>query len=132
MVRLRVVGLIIAAAAIAAEAAPPSSVTFNRDVLPILQEKCQMCHRPGQMAPMSLLTYEEARPWARAIKTKVEARDMPPWHLDKTVGIQKFVNDISLSDAQISTIVKWVDAGAPQGDPKDLPAPKTWPSDEQW
>lgn len=119
--------------AIASGQTPAASpVTFARDVAPILQEKCQTCHRPGQMAPMSLLTYEEARPWARSIKTKVAARDMPPWHIDKTVGVQKFANDISLSDRQIDTIVRWVDGGAPLGDPKDLPAPRTWPSDEQW
>src|SRR6059058_3815294 len=87
--------------------------TFAKDVAPIFQQKCQTCHRPGQMGPMSLLTYQDARPWARAIKTKVAARDMPPWHMDKTVGIQKFANDISLSEAQIATIVTWVDAGAP-------------------
>jgi hypothetical protein len=106
--------------------------TFAKDVAPIFQEKCQTCHRPGQMGPMSLITYQDARPWARSIKTKVAARDMPPWHLDKTVGIQKFVNDISLSDKQIDTIVKWVDAGAPMGDPKDLPAPKVWPVGNGW
>src|SRR5215211_7455657 len=66
----------------------PAAPTFTKDVAPIFQEKCQTCHRPGQMAPMSLLTYQDARPWARAIKTKVAARDMPPWHMDKTVGIQ--------------------------------------------
>src|SRR5947207_6346922 len=85
-----------------------------------------ICHRPGQMGPMSLLTYEDARPWARSIKAKVAARMMPPWHLDRTVGIQKFKNDISLSDDQVNTIVRWVDAGAPQGDAKDLPAPIKW------
>ena len=78
------------------------------------------------------LTFQDARPWARSIKTKVAARDMPPWHMDKTVGIQKFANDISLSDAQIETIVKWVDGGALQGDPKDTPAPVKWPEGSQW
>src|SRR5436309_3556000 len=91
--------------AVGIRAQTAATPTFAKDVAPILQEKCQTCHRPGQMAPMSLLTYEETRPWARAIKTKVAARDMPPWHLDKTVGIQKFINDISLSDAQIDTII---------------------------
>jgi hypothetical protein len=81
---------------------------------------------------MSLVTYEDARPWARSIKAKVVARDMPPWHLDKTVGIQKFKNDVSLSDAQIDTIVSWVDAGAPLGDPKDLPAAKQWADGDVW
>jgi len=102
------------------------TVTYAKDVAPILMDKCQSCHRPGQVAPMSLLTYEEARPWARAIRTKVQARMMPPWHIDKTVGIQQFKNDISLSDAQIDTIARWVDAGAPLGDPKDMPAAKTF------
>ena len=72
---------------------------------------------------MSLVTYEEARPWARSIKARVAARQMPPWHIDKSVGIQHFQNDRSLSEAQIATIVKWVDAGAPKGEMKDMPAP---------
>ena len=84
------------------------------------------------MAPMSLVTYEETRPWAKAIKQRVVTRNMPPWHLDKTVGIQQFQNDMSLSDEQISTIARWVDAGAPLGDPKDMPAPKQWPKDDGW
>ena len=107
-------------------------VTFSKDVAPILQAKCEECHRKGTAAPMSLVTYQEARPWAKAIKERVVTRQMPPWHLDKTVGIQQFANDRSLTDAQIDTIVRWVDSGAPQGDPKDLPPPKQWPSDEQW
>lgn len=81
---------------------------------------------------MSLVSYEDARPWARSIKAKVAARLMPPWYLDRTVGIQKFKNDRSLSERQIDTIIKWVDAGAPLGDAKDMPAPKAWPSDEVW
>jgi hypothetical protein len=81
---------------------------------------------------MSLATYEESRPWAKAIKERVVRRSMPPWHLDKTVGIQKFSNDRSLTEQQIALIVRWVDAGAPQGDPKDMPPPKQWPSDEGW
>ena len=73
---------------------------------------------------MSLITYEEARPWAKSIRERVATRQMPPWHIDKTVGVQKFKNDMSLTDEQIDTIVRWVDAGAPQGDPKDMPPPK--------
>src|SRR6516165_12512109 len=96
-------------------------VTFSKDVAPILQAKCQECHQPNSIAPMSLITYQDARPWARSIKERVATHQMPPWHIDKTVGIQKFKNDMSLSDDQIDTIVRWVDAGAPQGDPKDLP-----------
>jgi hypothetical protein len=107
-------------------------VTFAKDIAPILQEKCQSCHRAGSMAPMSLLTYEQVRPWAKSIKERVVSRSMPPWHLDKTVGIQEFQNDMSLSDAQIHSIASWVDAGAPLGDPQDLPAPRQWPKDDGW
>src|SRR5580692_10585188 len=109
-----------------------ASPTFAKDVAPILQASCQNCHRDGSMAPMSLVTYEETRPWAKAIKQRVVTRNMPPWHLDKTVGIQQFQNDISLTDQQISVISRWVDAGAPLGDPKDMPAPKQWPQDKGW
>src|ERR1700747_947424 len=89
--------------------------TFTKDIAPILQQRCQECHRKGSMAPMSLLTYEETRPWAKSIRQRVITRQMPPWHIDKTVGVQKFKNDISLTDEQIATVVRWVDAGAPQG-----------------
>ena len=116
----------------AAAAPAEDDPTFTRDIAPILQQKCEGCHRTGQMAPMPLVTYEEVRPWARAIRTKVVAREMPPWHLDKTVGIQKFVNDISLSDAQIATIARWVDGGAPRGAARDLPPPREWPAGERW
>jgi hypothetical protein len=109
-----------------------AAATFAQDIAPIFQEKCQVCHRPGSIAPMSLVTYEEARPWARAIRARVAAREMPPWHLDRTVGIQKFINDRSLSDDQIGAIVRWVDAGAPLGDPKDMPPPKQWPNDDRF
>src|SRR5262245_27153075 len=99
-------------------------VTFTKDVAPILQDRCQACHRPGTFAPMSLVTYEEARPWAKSIKAKVAAREMPPWFIDKNVGVQYFSNDVSLTDAQIATIVKWVDNGAPKGNPADMPPPR--------
>jgi len=107
-------------------------VTFAKDVAPILQEHCQTCHRVGAMAPMSLVTFEEVRPWAKAIERQVETRSMPPWQLDRTVGIQHYQNDPSLSDEQIDTIVRWVNAGAPLGDPKDMPSPKQWPNDNDW
>jgi hypothetical protein len=107
-------------------------VTFTKDVAPIFQAKCEECHRKGTAAPMSLVTYEEIRPWAKAIRERVIRRQMPPWHLDKTVGIQRFSNDRSLSDDQIETITRWVDSGAPMGDLKDMPAPIKWPADEQW
>jgi hypothetical protein len=107
-------------------------VTFTKDVAPILQEKCQSCHRPDTFAPMSLLTYEEARPWAKSIKQKVVAREMPPWYIDKTVGVRHFKNDVSLSDQEIATIAKWVDSGAPKGDSKDMPAPRTFDDTDKW
>ena len=116
--------------AIAADTAKPA--TFSKDVAPIFQAKCQECHQPNSIAPMSLITYQDARPWARSIKERVATRQMPPWHIDKTVGIQKFKNDMSLSDEQIDAIVRWVDAGAPQGDPKDMPPPKPLVTDNEW
>lgn len=124
---------VLAASGIAfAAEAPSRPITFTKDIAPILQERCQECHRKGTVAPMSLMTYEETRPWAKSIKEKVVTRTMPPWHIDKTVGIQHFANDRSLTDAQIETVVRWVDAGAPLGDPKDMPPPKQFPSDDQW
>ena len=107
-------------------------VTFTRDVAPIFQEKCEACHRPGSIAPMSFVSYEATRPWAKSIRERVALRQMPPWHIDKTIGIQHFKNDRSLADEQIATIVRWVDAGAPKGDPKDMPPPVKWPNDEVW
>ena len=109
-----------------------NSVTFTRDVAPIFQKSCQTCHHPGTAAPMPLLTFQDVRPWAKSIKARVVAREMPPWHLDKSVGIREFKNDISLSDADINTIVRWVDAGAPQGDPKDTPPPLTFRPETDW
>src|SRR5712691_1215934 len=116
-----------AACAIAAVAAhslyltaqTPPSPTFYKQVLPILQKNCQSCHRPGQIAPFSMLTYESTRPWARSIKTKVESRQMPPWFADTQHG--EFSNNPSLKPDEIDAIVKWVDAGAPAGDPADAP-----------
>lgn len=116
----------------AAAAAQPSAVTFTKDVAPILQRSCQTCHRPGAIAPMSLLTYQDARPWARSIRTKVTAREMPPWYVDRNVGIHKFKEDPSLTEAEIATIVAWVDAGAPQGDARDLPPARVFSDDDKW
>jgi len=109
-----------------------TQVTFAKDVAPILQRSCQNCHRPGSVAPMSLMTYEEARPWARSIKTKVSSRQMPPWDIDRNVGIQEFKNDPSLSDNEIDTIVKWVDSGAPLGNAADLPPAKVFADPRLW
>jgi hypothetical protein len=119
MVRISSLGLVLAAAACAASTAS-SNVTFSKDVLPILQKNCQGCHRPDEAAPMALLSYKDARPWAKAIKGAVLERKMPPWLADRHYG--KFENDRSLSQSEIQTIVSWVDAGAPEGNPKDAPA----------
>jgi hypothetical protein len=107
-------------------------VTFSKDVAPIFQAKCQECHQPNSIAPMSLISFEDVRPWARSIKDRVSTRQMPPWHIDQGVGVQKFKNDMSLTDQQIDTIVSWVDQGAPQGNPKDLPAPKPLVTTNEW
>jgi hypothetical protein len=106
--------------------------TFTKDVAPILQKSCQTCHHPGTSAPMSLVSYEDVRPWARSIRQRVAARDMPPWHLDKTVGVRKYKNDRSLNDDEIATIVRWADNGAPQGNPADVPPPLTFRSEADW
>jgi len=122
------------AADIESNAAKPAdrAVTYAKDVAPIFQAKCEECHHQGTAAPMSLSTYQEARPWARSIKERVVTRNMPPWHIDKTVGIRHFANDRSLSDEQIAIIAKWVDSGAPLGDQKDLPPAKQWSDDMGW
>jgi len=111
----------------AAQPATAGAPTFSKDIAPVFQKKCQVCHQPGSIAPMSLLTYADARPWARSVKERVVSRKMPPWPIDKTVGIQEFTNDLSLSDHDIDLIAQWVDAGAPQGDPADMPPPVKWP-----
>jgi hypothetical protein len=113
-------------------AANQAPVTFTKDVAPIVQRSCQTCHRPGAVAPMSLLTYEDVRPWARSIKTKVTNREMPPWHIDRNIGITKFKNDPSLTEQEIATIAKWVDAGAPRGNPADMPPPRKFEELDQW
>jgi len=100
------------------------SATFNKDVLPILQKNCQVCHRPGEAAPFSMLSYQSTRPWAKAMKAAVVSRKMPPWFADPKYG--HFPNDPRLSEADVRTIATWVDAGAPEGDAKDTPAPIQW------
>jgi hypothetical protein len=109
-----------------------AQVTFTKNVAPILQERCQSCHHSGTFAPMSLVTYEETRPYAKAIKAKVASREMPPWFIDKNVGVQSFSNDVSLSDEEIATISKWVDNGAPQGNPADMPPARHFDDSESW
>jgi hypothetical protein len=107
-------------------AAQPAPVTFYRDVLPILQKNCQSCHRPGEVAPMSFLTYDSTRPWARAIKTAVQSGKMPPWFADPQYG--HFANDRKLTSDQVTTLVSWVDGGAVMGDPAGGPPPVEWPA----
>jgi hypothetical protein len=118
--------LLIALAALSIFLSPSSgaatsaaSVTFTKDVAPIIQKNCQVCHRPGEVAPMSFMNYKEVRPWARSIREKVVAREMPPWFADPKYG--EFSNDCRLSQREIDTIVAWVEGGAKEGDPQDLP-----------
>jgi hypothetical protein len=115
----------------AASAAAPGAPTFAKDVAPIFASKCNECHQRGSIAPMPLVTYADTRPWVRSIKARVASRQMPPWHIDKSVGVQKFKNDMSLSDAQIDTIVRWADSGAAAGDPRDMPPPPK-PMTNEW
>ncbi len=133
LARLMTFGAVLAfTAPVLAADTPAKPATFSRDVAPILQAKCQECHQPNSIAPMSLITYQEVRPWARSIKERVATRQMPPWHIDRSVGVQHFKNDMSLSDEQVDTIVRWVDEGAVQGDPRDLPPPRPLVTDNEW
>src|SRR5678816_1531089 len=104
-------------------AEPNTTPTFTKDVARIFQAKCESCHRPDSIAPMSLISYEDAYPRRGLIRDRIVTRQMPPWHLDKTVGIKEYKYDRSRSDAQIHTIVRWIDRGAPRGDMKDMPSP---------
>ena len=113
--------LFIIATALLANAAPrPEPVTYHRHIAPILQARCQGCHRAGEIGPMALESYKQVRPWAKAIKEAVTSRKMPPWFADPAVG--KFHNDPSLSIKEIAAIAQWADTGAPEGNPKDAPA----------
>ena len=105
-------------------------VTFARDTAPVLQRSCESCHRPGGGAPMSLITYRDVRPWARSMKQRTAVREMPPWFIDKNIGIQAFKDDPSLNDDEITLIGQWVDSGAPQGNPADMLPPLEWPAGE--
>ncbi len=113
-----------------------SEVTFTKDIAPILQRSCQNCHRPESVAPMSLLTYQDARRYATRIKERTQLRDrmgvMPPWFIEKDVGIQAFKNDISLSEEEIATIATWVDSGTPEGSPADMPPPRVFSAEDVW
>src|SRR3989442_12222195 len=131
-IKARLLLVISAVLAVLVTTAMAQDVTFTKDVAPILERSCQNCHRPDSIAPMPLLTYEQVRPWARAIKQNVVLRNMPPWHIDPNIGIHEFSNSVALSDAEIATIAKWVDAGAPQGNPADMPAPRKFVDNDRW
>jgi len=143
------IGTAIGAAAVAALLASPvltagqrpadrgtREVTFSKDIAPILQRSCQSCHRPGSVAPMSLLTYEEARPWAKAMKLRTSLRSkpnaMPPWFIEKNIGIQQYKGDISLTDDEIDAVARWADNGAPRGNPADAPPPLKFHDAGEW
>jgi mono/diheme cytochrome c family protein len=131
------VAALLAPAAAAAQSADASGgVTFARDVAPILQRSCQQCHRPAGVAPMPLTTYEEVRPWARAIKTRTglgpRAGVMPPWFVERDLGIQRFKKDPSLSEDEIATIAKWADSGAPRGNLADMPPALNFDNADKW
>ena len=136
---LRTILPAVAALAMAAPAVAQSDgaeVTFTRDIAPILQRSCQQCHRPDSVAPMSLITYEDVRPWARSIKARTglaNARgSMPPWFVERDLGIQQFKDDPSLSLDEIAMLATWVDSGAPQGNPADMPPPRDFTTVDAW
>src|SRR5436190_18279467 len=125
--------LLISACCVAAGYLGSSSVTGNsksltycKDIAPILYKNCVACHRPGEIAPMSLISYKEVRPWAKSIREKVTTREMPPWHLDSHYG--KWENDRRLSQKEVDAVVAWIDGGAVEGNAKDLPGPPKFAS----
>jgi len=130
------VSLVAWATPSAQPASPPGDVTFTRDIAPILQRSCQECHHAGGVAPMSLVSYEDVRPWAKAIKTRTALRSqrgaMPPFFVEKNIGIQKFKHDPSLSEDEILTIAKWTDGGAVRGNPADMPKPRDFDDSDKW
>jgi hypothetical protein len=115
-----------------AQESQKAPVTFAKDIAPIFQRSCANCHRPGSIAPMSLMTYQDARPWVRSIKARVSNREMPPWGIDRNIGIQHYKNDPSLSDEEIAKVVAWADAGGPMGNLADLPAARKFDDPRIW
>src|SRR5262247_984514 len=119
-----------------APAPPAAAVTFTKDIAPILQKSCQGCHHADGVAPMSLVTYEEVRPWARSMKARTALRSqrgaMPPFFVEKNIGIQKFKSDPSLNDEEIAKIAKWADNAAPRGNPADMPKPLDFDDSDKW
>jgi mono/diheme cytochrome c family protein len=113
-------------------ATPAAAAPTWAEVAPIFFDNCVQCHQPEGIGPMSLLDYQTARRYAARIRTMVATREMPPWHIDRSVGIQQFKNDASLSDAEIQTVLDWVQAGTPQGDPARAPAPPELPPADAW
>jgi hypothetical protein len=139
LMAISAVAAFCAATPAAAQNKSDQSVTFHKEIEPILQRSCQQCHRPDSIAPMSLITYQETRPYAREIKRRVALKNnygqrgvMPPWFIEKNIGIQKFKDDISLSDDEVAKIAKWVDSGAPEGDAKDAPPALKFADDKEW
>lgn len=135
--RRHVIGVLIGCATLAVAAPSPAQdaadeVTFTKHIAPIFQRSCEACHREGSIAPMALSTYEQARPWARSIKERVMNRKMPPWYIDRNVGVQEFKADRSLSDEEIDLVVRWVDGGASRGNPADLPPPVEFDDMDKW
>jgi hypothetical protein len=133
------VGALVAANPVSAQTKGDAQVTYSKDIAPIMQRSCQNCHRPGSVAPMSLLSYQEVRPFAKEIKRRTQLRYapysrgvMPPWFLEENVGIQKMKEDFSLTDQQIATIAKWADNGAPEGSPADLPKALAFADAGKW
>ena len=130
------VGVLASPLLAAGQGEPHEEVTFTKDIAPILQRSCQKCHRPNSLAPMSLIKYEEVRPWARSMKHRTGLRDkqgvMPPWFIEKDIGIQGFKNDPSLSDEEVAKIAAWADNGAPRGDPADMPPPMAFIDVDEW
>jgi hypothetical protein len=140
LLMLSAVGILGAARPVAAQLAPPDRpVTFSKDVAPILQKACQQCHRPDSIAPMSLITYQQSRPFARAIKQRTQLAYvpamrgvMPPWMLERNVGIQQIQDDVRLTDEEIAILAKWADSGAPEGNPADMPPPLKFADNTTW
>src|SRR5499426_4015923 len=121
---------------VSAQAPPSAEVTFSKDIVPILQRSCQECHHADGVAPMSLVTYEEVRPWARSMKARTALRSqrgaMPPFFVEKNIGIQRFKHDPSLSEDEIAKIAKWADAGAPRGNPAEMPKALNFDDTDKW
>ena len=131
-----VLAVLVSPTAAAGQTAATDDPTFSKDIAPILQRSCQKCHRPGSVAPMSLITYQDVRPWSRSIRNRTALRDqpgvMPPWYIERNIGIQQFKDDPSLSEQEIAKIARWVDNGAPEGDPADMPPPRAFIDIDEW